>query len=123
MFCMKSLFNPFTCINPNSSHYNIINSTPIAMLPEELIVHIFSFLSATNLATAQRVCRHWRKIAEEDTACGKDTLKNAWVVSPLRVSFLRKYLTLLNKAILFIARMKLNAYDLKKCLLSAMMRI
>ncbi|KIC77145.1 hypothetical protein DB41_CX00110 [Neochlamydia sp. TUME1] len=37
------------------------------MLPEELIVHIFSFLSATNLATAQRVCKHWRKIAEEDS--------------------------------------------------------
>jgi hypothetical protein len=37
------------------------------MLPEELMVHIFSFLSATALATAQRVCKHWRKIAEEDS--------------------------------------------------------
>jgi len=34
-------------------------------LPDEIVVHIFSFLSAEELLAASKVCRRWRAIGDE----------------------------------------------------------
>nr|NGY95482.1 hypothetical protein [Neochlamydia sp. AcF84] len=67
MGCFFFNFNPFNCINLHS--WRLITEAPpsIKTIPEELIVHIFSFLSPKELVNAQQVCKHWKKIGDEET--------------------------------------------------------
>ncbi|KIC76876.1 hypothetical protein DB41_EB00010 [Neochlamydia sp. TUME1] len=79
-------FNPFNCIDLRS--WRLITEAPpsIKTIPEELIVHIFSFLSPKELVNAQQVCKHWKKIGDEETLW-KRHYQQHFKDEPLNISF------------------------------------
>lgn len=44
-----------------------ISLRPMHFLPEEILLHVFSFLPVASLATCETVCRHWRRLAMDDS--------------------------------------------------------
>ncbi len=43
------------------------NSAVNEMLPEEIVVYLFSFLGVRDLCQAAAVCQHWNRIAQDST--------------------------------------------------------
>jgi hypothetical protein len=54
-----------------------------------VIVHIFSFLSPKELVNAQQVCKHWKKIGDEETLW-KRHYQQHFKDKPLHTSFCPK---------------------------------
>ncbi|MBS4167602.1 F-box protein [Parachlamydia sp. AcF125] len=61
-----SFFNPFSWMHWGFLPGSTIQSAPINKLPDEVILHIFSFLSPIHLTTAELVCRQWKRIGQEE---------------------------------------------------------
>ncbi|WP_255359370.1 F-box-like domain-containing protein [Neochlamydia sp. EPS4] len=55
-------------------------------MPEELIVHIFSFLSPKELVNAQQVCKRWKRIGDEETLWKRHHQQH-FKDEPLHISF------------------------------------
>ncbi|KIC75227.1 hypothetical protein DB42_AK00270 [Neochlamydia sp. EPS4] len=51
-----------TAISPNDS-----TVTSIKQLPDELLLHIFSFLQAFDLLEVELTCHRWKNLAEDKT--------------------------------------------------------
>ncbi|KIC74232.1 hypothetical protein DB41_IR00020 [Neochlamydia sp. TUME1] len=106
MGCFFFNFNPFNCIDLHP--WRLITEAPpsIKTIPEELIVHIFSFLSPQELVDAQQVCKRWRRIGDEETLWKRHHHQH-FKDKPLYISlFLRKARTFRN-SYLFYSRWEL----------------
>jgi hypothetical protein len=62
-----------TLVN-NDNNKNAVSSSPtqlavssIEQLPDELLLHIFSFLQASDLLKVELTCHQWKNLAEEET--------------------------------------------------------
>ncbi|BBI16241.1 F-box protein [Neochlamydia sp. S13] len=51
-----------TTISPNDSA-----ATSIKQLPDELLLHIFSFLQAFHLLEVELTCHQWKNLAHDET--------------------------------------------------------
>jgi hypothetical protein len=61
-----------TLVN-NDNNKNAVSSSPtqlavssIEQLPDELLLHIFSFLQASDLLKVELTCHQWKNLAEEE---------------------------------------------------------
>eukprot|EP00735_Rhodelphis_limneticus_P004157 TRINITY_DN15712_c0_g1::TRINITY_DN15712_c0_g1_i1::g.18693::m.18693 TRINITY_DN15712_c0_g1::TRINITY_DN15712_c0_g1_i1::g.18693 ORF type:complete len:318 (-),score=8.98,sp/Q8IX29/FBX16_HUMAN/39.33/3e-07,F-box-like/PF12937.2/7.5e-14,F-box-like/PF12937.2/2.1e+03,F-box/PF00646.28/1.1e-08,F-box/PF00646.28/2e+03,SPOC/PF07744.8/3.6e+03,SPOC/PF07744.8/0.018,PRANC/PF09372.5/0.16 TRINITY_DN15712_c0_g1_i1:622-1575(-) len=43
------------------------NATSFSLLPDELILHIFSFLPDPDMARCTQICHHWKRLAVDDS--------------------------------------------------------
>ncbi|BBI17350.1 F-box protein [Neochlamydia sp. S13] len=91
MGCFFFNFNPFNCIDLRP--WRLITESPpsIKTIPEELIVHIFSFLSPKELVNAQQVCKRWKRIGDEETLWKRHHQQH-FKDKPLHISFYPKIL-------------------------------
>ncbi|KIC76886.1 hypothetical protein DB41_DZ00080 [Neochlamydia sp. TUME1] len=89
MGCFFFNFNPFNCIDLRP--WRLITEAPpsIKTIPEEVIVHIFSFLSPKELVNAQQVCKHWKRIGNEETLWKRHHQQH-FKDKPLHISFCLK---------------------------------
>lgn len=54
-----------------------MEAAPISVLSEELVIHLFSFLSVQDLGVTARVCSEWKRFSE-DTNIWKDLCRERW---------------------------------------------
>jgi hypothetical protein len=103
MGCFFFNFNPFNCIDLRP--WRLITEAPpsIKTIPEELIVHIFSFLSPKELVNAQQVCKHWKKIGDEETLWKRHHQQH-FKDEPLHISFCLKTPRSFRNSYLFYSR-------------------
>ncbi|KIC72674.1 hypothetical protein DB42_CV00310 [Neochlamydia sp. EPS4] len=106
MGCFFFNFNPFNCIDLHP--WRLITESPpsIKTIPEEVIVHIFSFLSPKELVNAQQVCKHWKRIGNEETLW-KRHHQQQFKDKPLHISFYPKVLRSFRNSYLVYSRFEL----------------
>jgi hypothetical protein len=66
-----------TAISPNDS-----TVTSIKQLPDELLLHIFSFLQALDLLEVELTCHRWKNLANDETLwkeLGRKHFEKWWV--------------------------------------------
>jgi hypothetical protein len=73
-----------TTISPNDS-----TVTSIKQLPDELLVHIFSFLQAFDLLEVELTCHQWKNLANDETLW-KDLCRKHLKKLTLRTDELKK---------------------------------
>ncbi|BBI16245.1 F-box protein [Neochlamydia sp. S13] len=118
-----------TLINADNHKNKIITSSTestvisIKQLPDELLVHIFSFLQAFDLLEVELTCHQWKNLANDETLwknlCRKH-LKKYWVdKEPYKESYFaahrakRRY----EKTMAFLGSIKhVHNLELAKCI-------
>ena len=61
---------------------------PIALLPEELLAHVFVFLSPADLALARTVCKQWRDEVDSSTLWREKCLREGKVVPRVKLGMI-----------------------------------
>ena len=54
------------CYNSTYNYFFNINHEPFNKIPDELLLHIFSFLNPSQLANCQLACKKWKVISDDE---------------------------------------------------------
>jgi hypothetical protein len=85
----------------NDNNKNVTASSPtqptvgsIQQLPDELLLHIFSFLQASDLLEVELTCHQWKNLAEEETLWKSLYVRYFKVIEPVVETYKESYFRL-----------------------------
>ncbi|WP_044882050.1 F-box protein [Neochlamydia sp. EPS4] len=85
----------------NDNNKNAVSSFPpqlavssIEQLPDELLLHIFSFLQASDLLEAELTCHQWKNLAKEEALWKSLYVRYFKVIEPVGETYKESYFRL-----------------------------
>ncbi|BBI16691.1 F-box protein [Neochlamydia sp. S13] len=82
----------------NDNNKNAVSSfspqlavSSIEQLPDELLLHIFSFLQASDLLEVELTCHQWKNLAEEETVWKSLYVRYFKVIEPVGKTYKESY--------------------------------
>jgi hypothetical protein len=85
----------------SDNNKNAVSSSPtqlavssIEQLPDELLLHIFSFLQASDLLEVELTCHQWKNLAEEETLWKSLYVRYFKVIEPVVETYKESYFRL-----------------------------
>nr|WP_166154229.1 F-box protein [Neochlamydia sp. AcF84]NGY94223.1 hypothetical protein [Neochlamydia sp. AcF84] len=80
--------------NVTSSSLTQLAVCSIEQLPDELLLHIFSFLQASDLLEVELTCHQWKNLAEEETLWKSLYVRYFKVIEPVGDTYKESYFSL-----------------------------